>query len=355
MNMHARYCLAMVAALLAGRARAAEVVAQQGTPPDAPPPAAAPPAAAPPALTTPEGSEPSGKMAARSKSPRALNSLVFQPSQLFTGPFTTTSFGVATQLGGGNVDAPRFDLSGTPIGTANYGLGLYGETLDLSVRVLRNVALRLEVEAVLFTGTSSRGILVAGATAQVATSLGATAGYNLTPNTRLAFIFDVGLNPQVSILVGNAVLNAIQDQSFESEGLLENIERVRVTPGVSFAWAPSRIVGFLAEGRYIYARRTGSVEGSAQGASIGGLVLFDLDPLLGWPFAVHGGFLAELPVGGSGISDVRNAVLGFYYTRYAKLALGLEALWRQGRIRPGVEPALNADSGTGTIWFRYYW
>jgi hypothetical protein len=52
---------------------------------------------------------------------------------------------------------------------------------------------------------------------------------------------------------------------------------------------------------------------------------------------------------------VHQSGLGFYYSRRARLALGLELFWRHGDLRPGETPSLKTDSGVGTIWFRYYW
>ena len=40
------------------------------------------------------------------ESPRALNAHVFQPSRLLTGPFSETSFGMATLFGAGQAKAP---------------------------------------------------------------------------------------------------------------------------------------------------------------------------------------------------------------------------------------------------------
>ena len=143
------------------------------------------------------------------------------------------------------------------------------------------------------------------------------------------------------MLVGNAVLRAIQTGTFDQGGLFSTVNRLRASPGVSLAWAPSAVLGFIADARYVWTRRVSSDDGTnrtAQGVSIGGLASFDLDPVIRWPFAVQASYRGDFPVGGNGLSEVHQAGLGVYYSRRVRLALGLEVDWRHGDIRPGVQP-----------------
>jgi hypothetical protein len=333
MGIHLRICLALgAAALVVARAQAAESDGE---------------------VVKVEGSS--------RPSPRALDGHLFQPSQLLTQPFTTTSFGMTTFFGSGTVQAPRYDILGKQIGTRDYTIGVYGQGLDLSLRLFPDVALRFNVAGLIYSGVDARGILVVGTTAQLDLKAGLTAGRNLGRTARLSFVVDFGPEPQLSVLVGNAVLNAIQNRTFDTGGVFSNVDRLRINPGLSFAWAPIPWLGFIAETRYVWARRiTGQVTGetaarSASGVSLGGLVSLDIDPLIRFPLAVQASYRGDLSVGSPGIPEVHQAGLGFFYSRAARLALGLEALWRHGDIRPGVVPTLKADSGTGQIWFRYYW
>jgi hypothetical protein len=292
------------------------------------------------------------------ESPRALNGHVYQPFQLLTGPFTETSFGMTTIFGGGTASAPRYDLQGNVTGTRDYDIAAYGQALDLHLRLTPDIAARLAVSGLLFSGINGRGILVVGATAQFGVLAGLTAGRDLTPTMRLSGVVDFGLTPQLSVLVGNAVLRTIQDQNFDESGLFSNVERVQVNPGASFAWSPSPVLGFIAEARYVMTRRVSKSDGTkltGHGVSLGGAASLDLDPLMRWPFTFQASYRGDLPVGNDGIGKVHQAGLGAFYSRRVRLALGLEAIWRHGVIRPGVEPTLTSDSVLANIWFRYYW
>jgi hypothetical protein len=297
----------------------------------------------------------------RLESPRALNGQVFQPSRIVTGPFSATAFGMVTGFGTGEADAPRYDLQGNQIGTKKYTLGAFEQGFNADFRLTPDIALRLDVSGLVFTGTTGRGLLVAGASASFGGSLGVTAGKDLGRDRkmRLAFVFDVAEQPQFSLLVANAVRNAIFNGRFDDTGLFSTVNRVAATPGLSFAYAPAPGYGIVAETRYIWTRRVShdtEVTGrTAQGFSLGALAAIDLEPLMRWPFGVQAGFRADVPIGSPGIANVRQASLGFFYTRRVRLALGLEALWRHGAVRPGVEPTLKADAGIANLIFRYYW
>jgi hypothetical protein len=296
----------------------------------------------------------------RRESPRALNGLVFQPSRLITGPFSDTSFGMATLFGAGTASAPRYNLAGNQTGTRDYTMAAYGQALDLHLRLTPDVAIRLTVEGTIFSGINGKSLLVAGATAQAGVGAGLTAGRDLSRTLRLSFVGDVGLAPQYSVLIGNAVVGVIQSRSFDSAGLLSTVDRLRAAPGLSLAWAPSPMLGFIAEARYVWTRRVTS-DGSdtqsrtAQGVSVGGLAAFDLDPFITFPIALQAIYRGDYPVGNSGLSTVNQAGFGVYYSRRVSLALGLEVLWRHGDIRPGVAPSLKSDAATGALWLRYYW
>jgi hypothetical protein len=293
------------------------------------------------------------------ESPRALNSHVFQPSRLLAGPFTVTAFGTVTGFGAGRVDAPRYDLQGTPIGTRTTTVAAFGQGFNGDLRLTPDIAVRLEVGGTIYAGTTGTGLLIAGATAQYGISAGVTAGKDLGKTSRLAFVFDVADEPQYSLLVGNAVRNAVLSRSFNDNGLLSSVNRLRAAPGLSFALAPAPGFGIVAEARYIWTRRvsndTETGSRTAQGVGLGALASVDLEPMVHWPFAFQLGFRSDLPVGSDGIPGLRQTSLGIFYSRRVRLALGLEVIWQHGAIRPGVEPTLHADAGIGNILFRYYW
>ena len=125
MSHHLRICLAVGAALVVGRAQGAEATSEGTSSPR--------------------------------ESPRAVNGHVFQPSRLLTCLFTETSFGMATLFGAGEAEAPRFDLQGNQTGTRDYTMAAYGQAVDLHLRLTPDVALRLDVNGLIFTGINGRG------------------------------------------------------------------------------------------------------------------------------------------------------------------------------------------------------
>jgi hypothetical protein len=292
------------------------------------------------------------------ESARALNHHVFQPSQLLAEPFTITTFGTATIFALGDATAPQYDILGNQTGTKSYSIAGYGQQLAFDLRLFHDVSLRLQTNGIIYSGTNARGILVVGGTAQLGASAGLTVGFNIGPTARLAFVADAGFVPQLSVLVGNAVIRAIQDRTFDEGGLFSNANRLRVAPGFSFGWAPDPVIGFVAEGRYLWTRIVSGEDTQglvAQGLSLGALASLDLDPLIHWPLAFQASYRGDLPVGSRGINELHQAGLGVYYSGRADLALGLEVDWRHGAIRPGVVPTLTSDTAIGSFIFRYYW
>lgn len=287
------------------------------------------------------------------ESPRALNGHVFQPSRLVLGPFSTTSFGTSTLFGVGKADAPTYNLLGNVTGTRKYSLAAYGQSLELDLGLTPDIAVRAQASGLIFSGTSGVSLLVAGATAQTGFLLGLVAGRDLGTRTRLAFVIDATLAPDLSVTVASAVLRAIQDRSFSDAGLFTKVNRLRVGPGASFAWAPSAAIGFVAEARYVFTRRVSKDDSQTtnHGALLGATAELDLDPLVHWPIGFQGVYSWQF----GDIAHVSQAGGSIFYTRRVRLALGLEVVWRRGRIRPGVEPPLESNSSIGALLFRYYW
>jgi hypothetical protein len=235
---------------------------------------------------------------------------------------------------------------------------VYGQALDLQLRLTPDIALRLAVDGVVFSGIDGRSLLVAGATAQYGFLVGVTAGKDVGRKLRLALVADAAVEPQLSVLIANAIIRAIQDDEFDDAGLFSEVNRLRLSPGASLGWTPSPAIGLRAEARYVWTRRISGGDDeseTAQGVSLAGVASLDLEPLLQWPIALQGGYRVELPIGDDGVTEVHQAGLGGFYSRREDLALGLEVIWRRGKIRPGTVPQLESDSGTAWLWFRYYW
>jgi hypothetical protein len=294
-------------------------------------------------------------LATPSTSPRALGGHVFPPVRLLQGPFTFTSFGMTTSFGTADATAPRYDINGDIRGTRDVSLAAVGFGLDLDVAVIRDLSVRLRLNGLAYSGTSGSDILTAGATAQYGAGLGATWGHTFG-KTRLALVYDIAVAPELSVVVANAVINAIRSGEFRDTGLFTDVTLVDNRIGAAFGWGLSPAIGVVAEGRYLWSTRvSGDIETVVRRAVLLGAALdVDLDPLWRVPIGVVASYVASLPTS-SEDSTVHEVGLGTFYTRRVRLALGLEVSWRSAELRPGIEPPLDADSIVGTVRMRYYW
>jgi hypothetical protein len=291
---------------------------------------------------------------ARTQSPRSLDGHVFIPARLIVSPFTYTAFDMQTNAGGADATAPRYNLQGDIVGSRDLSLAAVGTSFQLDLAVIRDLSLRLKANVLGYTGTDGISVLSAGLTAAYGATFGATWGHTFGGNKRIALVLDTGPQPEFSVVVANAVINAIQNNTFESADMVTDVTRWDSRGGVSFGWGLTPAVGLIAEARFLWSRRTtsGETELLRRGALLGVALDFDLDPLIRFPLGIVGSYQATVPTSGETTHD---AGLGFFYTRRVRLALGLEINWRHGDLRPGIEPPLKADSVIGTIRMKYYW
>jgi hypothetical protein len=294
----------------------------------------------------------------RAESPRALGGHVFIPVRLLQGPFTFTSVGTTTSLGTADGDSPRYGLVGDEpaiVGSRDVSLAAVGFGLDLDVAIIRDLSVRLRVSGLAYTGTDGPDILSAGATATYGAGLGATWGHTFG-KTRLALVYDISYAPEISVVVANAVINAIRNRNFDDAGLVTDVTLVDNRIGASFGWGLTPYLGLQAEARYLWATRvSGDIETVVRRAVLLGTALdFDLDPLWRVPIGLVASYVASVPTT-SEDSTVHEAGLGVFYTRRVRLALGVEVGWRSAELRPGIEPPLEADAYVGTFRLRYYW
>jgi hypothetical protein len=290
----------------------------------------------------------------RTQSPRSLGGHVFIPARLIVSPFTFTAFDSQTQAGGADAKAPRYNLQGEIVGTRDLTLGAVGIAFQYDQTIIRDLSLRLRASALAYTGTDGISVLSAGLTAAYGAQFGATWGHTFGGNKRIALVLDTGPQPEFSIVVANAVINAIQNNTFESADMVTDVTRWDSRGGVSFGWGLAPALGLVAEARFLWSRRTtsGETELLRRGALLAVALDFDLDPVVRFPLGIVASYQATVPTSGETTHD---AGLGFFYTRRVRLALGLEVNWRHGELRPGIDPPLSADSAIGTIRMRYYW
>jgi hypothetical protein len=165
------------------------------------------------------------------------------------------------------------------------------------------------------------------------------------------------LRPQYSILVGNAIISAVQSGTLGDNSALQTVESAYVAPGLSVAAALHPSFGLMGEARYVWTRlEAGSdVANVRQGIQLSGLADFDMDPLWRLPVAVAALVHLETRLDHDGINRVLDVGGGIYYTRRVNLQLGLELVRRSGELRREPLPSLNLSMGIATIALRYHW
>jgi hypothetical protein len=292
----------------------------------------------------------------RTQSKRSLGGHVFIPARLLVSPFTLTAFDSQTAAGAADATAPRYDLQGEIVGQRDLTLAAVGLAFQFDVAVIRDLSLRVRANALAYTGTSGTSVLSAGATAAYGATFGATWGHTFGGNKRIAPLIDTGAQPEVSVVVANAVIDALQNDRFESDRLVTDVTRFDNRGGVSFGWGLTPALGLVTEARFLWSRRVSGDETELlrRAVLLAAAVDLDLDPLWSVPIGFVASYQASVPT--SGDSDTTHDVgFGVFYTRRVRLALGLEVNWREGELRPGIEPPLDADSVVGTIRMRYHW
>jgi hypothetical protein len=287
---------------------------------------------------------------------RALDGHVFILSQLVPGPFSFTAFGTSTLGGYGNARGPLYDRSGVQIGTQDFPTGAFGQGLDFELAITRDVGLRFAAMAAAYSGVSARGAFAVGTTGQYSASAGGVVGHQFGP-VRAAAVLDVGVRPQLSLLVANPVIEAIQTRQLDEGSALQSGSRFFVNPGLSAAWAPHPAFGLVGEARYLWLRQIvgDDVRTIRQGAVLAASADLDLHPLAGVPIGLQALCRFEVPFGDDSTEQVTQFGGGIYYTGRVRLQLGLEVVDYQSHLRPHSTFTLPIDAAIGTVRFRYYW
>jgi hypothetical protein len=292
----------------------------------------------------------------RLESPRALEGHVFQPSLLAPGPFVVTSFGTATIAGHGEVRSAAFDAGGREVGTRTYPVAAFGQGFDLALAMTRDLGLLISARGAVYTGLTGLGALVVGTTAQYDVHAGLIAGHTFGA-VRGAIVFDTGVRPDFSILVVNAVIDAIQNARFGAVSVLQTTSRFYFAPGASLAAALHPSFGLVGEARFLWSRLTSGEDDRTvrRGLLLGGSADLDLDPLVGFPLGIQAVSRWETRVSNSGIRRSLEIGGGLYYTRRVRLQLGMEVVSRTGQLRTETQPTLDLSAAIATIRMRYYW
>jgi hypothetical protein len=289
-------------------------------------------------------------------SDRELGGHIFVPSRLVQSPFSVTSFGTTTILGKGTTTGTRLDLEGNAIGTREFDLVGFGQGFDFTGRINPSLAARIDVLANVYSGIDGPSLIVAGSTAVISGGAGLTLAKNFGRTLRAGVTFDARWQPEYSVLIGSAIVRAIQTRQVDEDAVLADAKRVRFEPGVSIAWAPTRYLGFVGNFSVVYARRVSSESRSKEdtGTAFGISGDLDLNPLWGMPFAVTGVYRWE---GGGGLNLVQDLGGGVWYSRRVNLQLGVEAVRRSTPLRQeeGAIARLDLDATLGSLVLRYFW
>jgi hypothetical protein len=289
-------------------------------------------------------------------SDRSLEGHVFQVSNLVPGPFALTEFGSQTSLGSGNAHASEFTLLNKEFGNATYPLIAFGQNFDFGIRLNQDMGLRFSFGGNAYTGSSGIGVIVAGTVATF--SLGGAFLWGHTwGSVRVAGVLEGGLRPGFSILVANAIIDAVNNGQLRDNSALSSTEALYAAPGVSVAWAASPVFGVIGEARYLWTRQEVGVDTQSvrQGYILSTSLDFSLQPLIHWPIGLQGVTRLETRFNDSGVNRQLQYGGAIYYTDRVPLQLGLEVVGVNGELRRETNPSLTITGAIANIVLRYFW
>ncbi len=289
-------------------------------------------------------------------SPREVNGHAFMPSLVIPPPVAVGSFAVGMLVGTGGATGPKYDAGGNPIPgeTNDYTYAALGQLLAYEFAFLKNFTGRLSLLTSLYTGVDGPSALVVGTTVRIGGGAGLTWSFPLGNQFRLGASVDVNYSPQLNLLVGAAVLAALQGTYDPSLAFQQNNVFTWI-PAVTAAWAPGSAVGFTAMVGYTGSSLSTPIktyERDAVSAGVLGEVDFGkftpVDVGLSVAFRKNFGINSAQ----SDITDVGGALL---YTGKPDVSLGLEVLARTLTIRPQLPDPLKTTFPIAQIYVRYFW
>jgi hypothetical protein len=289
---------------------------------------------------------------------RELAGHTFLPSHLIRDPFSITAFGSYFGVGSGKALGPIIDRSQFPPvilqGQKWYSYSGFAEQVDMDVRLLENLSARLSLGGGTYTGAlaGEGSALVVGTNVQGSGDLVVKGSWQLGDQWRLAATFGASYGPALAVLVIQGLIDAIKAGEVTADQFVSSTETLTWHVGVSSAWAPTPYLGVMLEAEYLNPRKTGAATYSQNGAKLAADLELDALPLVRWlPLAVNGVYSLTAPIGSNGVTTTREFGFGLFYSGRKDLSLGLEAIWRQGRL----ENDLVSKDELTWLSFRYYW
>lgn len=283
---------------------------------------------------------------------RALNGHFFLPSEVVADPFTTTHFGSATAFGYGRFDMTVQDDQGDTR-ELRLKLAAIQQGMELQVQFAQAGPASFAVRA------RASGSAAVGVNADSALYVPLTVGYDygvglaVKPWGNRWFQFAVSLDylrgTTYTVSPLQALSNSIEAGTLTTSGLLSTEIVNQVSPALSLAVSPYRLLGLVTSLRYAWSRSEGGGP-DAQVLDWGAALGFDLGAVSKAPIGIQGMYRLE-----KGLDGQRRLLHfgggGLFYTGRRNLALGAEIEVTRSSPMDGVEQL----QIMGQFRLRYYW
>jgi len=309
---------------------------------------------APSTATAQDVAAPAPAAPVEQKMARDMGGHTFLPSHIIDNPFSESDFGVTIGLGAGDALGPLVQRDPPAILPASkwYGYTALGLGIEGNLRILEYLSARAAIFTSAYLGSGRDSVLVVGSNARINGGVGVKGSLPVGDNFRFAATFDVTYGPVYTILIAQALVDAIQSGQISAAEFLETKDTVTWIGGLSGSWAPWAFLGLTVNGQFLAPTKTGAASQSQNGIFVAGMADFDARPLLKWlPVGMNLAYSITSPVGANGVSTLQEFGFGFYYTGRRDLSLGVELDWKLGRLE-------NTQATQATLaWlnFKYYW
>jgi hypothetical protein len=291
--------------------------------------------------------------AAAITSNRQLNGHVFQLADLVPGPFNFTEFGTVTSAGYGHAKTGEYTFLNRELGGKEYPLIALGQGFDFSMRFTPDFGLRLSFGGTAYTGADALGALVAGTVGSFDLNGEFVIGHTWG-SVRGALLLKGGLTPEYSVLLVNAVVNAVQNRSTEVDALVTT-DSYYLQPGIAVAWGINRVFGLIGQAQYVWSQTTGDIQVTRQGYVLGGSIDADLNPAAHVPISIQAFTHFTTRWQSDGTNRIIDLGGTLFYTGRVPLQLGIEVYSHYGELRRDAIPNLTLTSAIARIVLRYYW
>lgn len=282
---------------------------------------------------------------------RTMGGHVFTRTPLLRDPFAVTSFDVRTAVGVAEGDGPRFDLAGVVVGRSRVDLAAVAQAAEFQWAPLPFLALRAGGTASAITGTDAIAVVGVGARLRYEGLLGATISGQIGSRARVGAAVDVSWGRRDSFRILRAIARSIENRRIETGAVFQSDDVGTLRPTLSAAIALHRSLGLQLA--LVYEREFDADEEAALSRdAVGGAASldFDLNPLVSLPLGLETAYRILVPREGDE-DPTQFLEAGLFYTGRPNLDLGVLASFSSLTLTP----AVNTESVSGSLVFRYYW